>query len=214
MMTSDQQLDGAAIRVPDDGPSLLTRSLHWLMALLVVFQGLLGYANLHVGWFFHHEMAGIAMHQEIGLAILFVAVWMMLQRLIEGRSSGHGLSSTQARLAGIVHAALYLLILAESFLGIWIMGLTGAGLSFLFWHINLPIAPDPMLVYSGGLMQIHAFIAGTLATLIMGHAVAALHHHFVLGDDVLRRMLPWKPRSSRTTFRGPATPMADAAGDR
>ncbi|MEJ2480222.1 MAG: cytochrome b/b6 domain-containing protein [Acidihalobacter sp.] len=217
MMTSDQQLDGGAADLSDEGPSLLTRTLHWLMALLVVFQGLLGYANLHVGWFLHHEMAGIVLHQEVGLAILFVAVWMMLQRLIEGRRSGHGLSSMQARLAGIVHAALYLLILAESFLGIWIMGLTGAGLSFLFWHIGLPIAPDPQLVYSGGLMQIHAFIAGTLATLIVGHAAAALHHHVVLGDDVLRRMLLWKPQPrqpERRRFRAPATPVTDAAGDR
>lgn len=213
MMTSDQQLDGAATARSDEGPSLLTRTLHWLMALLVVFQGVLGYANLHIGWFLRHEMAGIVLHQEVGLAILFIAVWMLLQRLIDGRRSGHGLSSMQARLAGIVHAALYLLILAESFLGIWIMGLTGAGLSFFFWHIGLPIAPDPQLVYSGGLMQIHAFVAGTLAMLITGHAVAAMHHHFILGDDVLRRMLPWKPRSERSPFRAPARPVADAAGD-
>jgi superoxide oxidase len=214
MMPSDQKPHGATVALPDEGPSLLARTLHWLMALLVVFQGLLGYANLHVDWFRHHEMAGIVMHQEVGLAILFIALWMLFQRLIERRRSGHGLSSMQARLAGVAHGVLYLLIFAESFLGIWIMGLTGAGLSFVFWHVGLPIAPDPRLVYSGGLMQIHAFIAGTLATLVVGHAIAALHHHFVLGDDVLRRMLPWKPRPERAAFRAPATPVADAAGER
>lgn len=212
MTTLDYKRNGAAASAADDGPSLVTRSLHWTMAGLVVFQGLLGFANLHVGWFLHREMAGIAVHQEVGLAILLLAVLMMLQRLVEGRRSGHGVSPVQARLAAIVHAGLYLLILAESFLGIWIMGLTGMGLHVLAWHIGLPVAPDPQMVYGGGLMQLHAFIAGLLATLIVGHALAALHHHYILGDDVLLRMLPWRPRGMRAPLG--ATPVTDAAGDR
>lgn len=211
MMTVDHKRKRVAPNMSNEGPSLVTRALHWTMAGLVVLQGLLGFANLHIAWFLRREMAGIAVHEQIGLAILLLAVLMMLQRLVEGRRSGHGVSAVQARLAAIVHAGLYLLILAESFLGIWMMGLTGMGLHVLFWHFGLPITPDPRLVYGGGLLQLHAFVAGLLATLIIGHAMAALHHHYVVGDDVLRRMLPWRPRTLRAPIG--ATPVADV-GDR
>jgi cytochrome b561 len=37
-----------------------------------------------------------------------------------------------------------------------------------------------------------------LLVLVIIHALAALYHHFILGDDVMRRMLPWPPpRSDR-----------------
>ncbi|APZ43617.1 cytochrome b [Acidihalobacter ferrooxydans] len=176
-------------------PGLIGRALHWSVALLVIFQGLLGYANLHFTWFYGQGLTTIALHEDVGLMIFVLTLWMLAQRWFEGRRSGHGLDALQSGLAAAMHAALYGLILAESLLGIWIMGLTGDGLSFLFWHINLPIKPDPMLVY-GWVMQLHAAVAATLASAVALHALAALHHHFVIGDDVLRRMLPWKSRSA------------------
>lgn len=181
----------AQIDAPQRGeispPSLIIRSLHWLIAVLVVFQGLLGYANLHVAWFHARLATGIYVHEEVGLSILVLTIWMLLQRVLEGRGSGYGLESVQAKLAGYMHLALYLLIFVQSFLGIWMMGLLGRGLKVFVWNFALPIAPDPLFVF-GGLLQIHAAVAGLLALAIVGHSLAALHHHFVLHDDVLKRM--------------------------
>ena len=38
-------------------------------------------------------------------------------------------------------------------------------------------------------------IKSMLLALVTIHVLAALHHHFILRDDVLRRMLPWPIRS-------------------
>jgi cytochrome b561 len=41
----------------------------------------------------------------------------------------------------------------------------------------------------------HALAANALAILAGLHAAAALFHHYVMRDDILRRMLPWSPPS-------------------
>lgn len=178
-------------------PGLLLRMLHWSVALLVIFQGLLGFANLHVAWFYEQRATTIALHEEVGVLILFLTVAMLALRWIEGRRSGHGLDPMQTRLAALMHAALYFLILSESLFGIWIVGLLGHPLTFFLWHVSLPVSPNPQAVFEGGLMQVHAAVAAALASAAVLHALAALHHHYILGDDVLRRMLPWNKLTRR-----------------
>jgi cytochrome b561 len=38
--------------------------------------------------------------------------------------------------------------------------------------------------------DLHDWVAWTIIVLAVGHAGAALFHHFIVRDDVLRRMLP------------------------
>jgi cytochrome b561 len=40
------------------------------------------------------------------------------------------------------------------------------------------------------LVEVHELVARALLVLILLHVAAALRHHFILKDDVLRRMLP------------------------
>jgi cytochrome b561 len=53
----------------------------------------------------------------------------------------------------------------------------------------MPIAPNKAL---GEIMQTtHTTLAVTLAAVVALHILAALKHHFVLKDSVLKRMLPF-----------------------
>ncbi|APZ44415.1 cytochrome b [Acidihalobacter ferrooxydans] len=169
--------------------SRVGRILHWFIALLVLFQGLLGYSMLHVGWFREHLTTEILIHQQMGLLIFGLSLWMLSIRLFKKARSGNGLNALNARLAEAVHVLLYGLIFIQSAVGIWMMGLLGKGLWFFAWHVALPIHPNPVLVFRE-VLPIHAAIAESLAGIIMLHTVAALYHHFVLHDDVLRRMSP------------------------
>jgi cytochrome b561 len=57
---------------------------------------------------------------------------------------------------------------------------------------HLPLAalvPDPA-VAEAVLKRVHALGAWFLAALLAVHVAAALRHHLLLRDDVLRRMLP------------------------
>lgn len=191
-MSVDEQ--GAAVlrgdqALADDRPGALSRGLHWALALLIVFQGVLGAANLRVHWLHAHAAASVAVHQDVGLLILLLTLWMLALRAFEGRRSGLGLPGLQAKLAGWMHAGLYALIVGEALLGLWLVGLRGKGLTLIVWHVPLPVRPDPQIIFHGA-MQFHALLALSLAALIVGHALAALYHHFVLRDSVLRRMLP------------------------
>ena len=40
-------------------------------------------------------------------------------------------------------------------------------------------------------MTVHYWLSWTLVAIAFLHVAAAIKHHFVLGDDVLRRMLPF-----------------------
>lgn len=170
-------------------PGPVSRILHWVLAVLIVFQGLWGAAARHLHTLSQHLQTALAVHSEVGLVILALTLWLLSLRFVEGRRSGQGLSGVHARLAGLVHAVLYIIIVSQVLLGIVFMGLLGMGLSVGPWNLALPMHPDPGLAFHQ-VLHLHALIALILALLVIGHSAAALYHHFVLRDDVLRRMLP------------------------
>ena len=54
--------------------------------------------------------------------------------------------------------------------------------------LTLPIAPDKNLVSAA--FQMHGFFAVAILVLVTIHVLAALYHHYVKRDTILRRMLP------------------------
>lgn len=66
-------------------------------------------------------------------------------------------------------------------------------------HLPLAgLAPDPAAA-EGVLKRVHALGAWFLAALLAIHVAAALRHHLLLRDDVLRRMLPGRSTSITPT---------------
>ena len=166
----------------------LFKFIHWEIAVLIIIQGLLGAANIRIPWLRAHLHEAIYVHEQIGVIILLSTLLMLSIRLFSGRVSGHGTDLKTRLLARLVHFSFYSLIFLECGIGIWMMGLLGLGMQILWWHFPLPITPDKSLVFSE-IIQLHALVALVLAGLIVMHASAALYHHFVLRDHVLRNML-------------------------
>jgi cytochrome b561 len=96
------------------------------------------------------------------------------------------------RIAKISHYAFYGLVA-----GMAATGLTTAVLAdlpaILFGGATTPL-PESFMIFPTRV--IHGVIAKLLVALIAVHATAALYHHFVLGDGLLRRM--WFGRRRRT----------------
>jgi cytochrome b561 len=67
------------------------------------------------------------------------------------------------------------------------------------WRVSSVMAGDKPL--TALFHQIHALSAWVLLGLIGLHVLAALFHRFVLRDDVLQSMLPWRSRISRSGAR-------------
>ncbi len=165
------------------------RSLRWLVFMLVAAALMLIYIHtwtprgtaLHAGakW----------AHMQFGIAILLV---MLPRLLVPSRSrptaTEPSLPRWQAFPAQVMHLTLYVLLLATPLLGIanraWNPGAWG------FLGIPLPHVAHPDRQFAHMLEGIHENFGNLLMYLAALHAAAALIHHFVQRDDVLRRMLP------------------------
>ena len=74
--------------------------------------------------------------------------------------------------------------------------------SFVFNLLVMPHLPlEPSAPAEAFWRQAHGVLAYATLALALGHAGAALRHHFFLHDGVLRRMLPRFPGAASRTRR-------------
>jgi cytochrome b561 len=156
--------------------------LHWVMAILVLL-------DWGIGEIVGSLPAGLArgnarsIHIILGVAIAILLVVRLAHRATGGRVLP--LPGIFNPLGKGVHYALYILLAGQVLLGLALAWLRGDSLFGVVW---LPGSPDTNAI---GLVEEFHDSAGLLIIILAGvHTVAALMHHFVLRDNVMRRMLP------------------------
>lgn len=175
----------ALVLAPDLSYDRRTIQLHWVTAALV---GLLwGVANV-IDWFPKGapKIAVRSVHIALGIVLGVVLLIRIVWRIRSGRRLplvDHGIVGYSAR---IVHWALYAGLAAVILLGIANAWARGDSLFSLF-SIPKLYASNPQLKPS--VEYLHKTLANSLIILAVVHAAAALVHHFILHDGVLRRML-------------------------
>jgi cytochrome b561 len=165
----------------------LSIALHWATAALVFLQ-----FGLAESWGFFPKADRdllIVAHLSFGLVLAAVIVLRILWRLTFGRKSFETGQDLVGYIARMMHRALYVLIVAEVALGFLTRWTDNQPLSFFGLAI-----PSPFGTFSkatGGFVDdIHDVNAWVIMILVGGHTLAALGHHYLLKDGVLRRMLP------------------------
>jgi cytochrome b561 len=174
---------------PGERYNAMGRSLHWLIALLV-------FALLVMGKFFEvdpdEEGSLFGWHSALGLAVLV----LMLVRL--GWRATHTVpalpASTPAWMVGaskLMYAAFYLLLFALPLSGWLLASVEGEAVSF-FGLFAVPGLPVAGVGESGedAIEELHEVLGNVLLVLAGLHTLAALKHHFIDRDNVLRSMLP------------------------
>lgn len=126
------------------------------------------------------------LHYSLGLTILFITLFRVAMRLARPPLPTPKLNLVHAVAAWAVHGSLYVFLIAMPLLG-WLI-LSGLSKAVFFWGLELPALIDRNAELAVQLEDWHAFVANIGYALIGLHAVAALIHHFVLKDDVLRQM--------------------------
>jgi cytochrome b561 len=181
--------EATRIAAGDDGTRYdgISMTLHWLTTLLVLTQ--FGLAEL---WGFaprptRHLM--VAAHMSFGILLTLVLIVRIAWRLTLGHRVRSATVGWIERAAKAVHYVLYGLLATEAVLGFLLRWSGNEAMNFFGLPISPPFAPfsKPAHQLVGGA---HDWIAWTIIILAVGHALAALFHHFVLQDDVLWRMLP------------------------
>ena len=168
----------------------IQKSLHWAIFLLVV--GL--YGMTYAEDLFPRGDPGRAMlwflHISFGLLLLGLVVARVAARVALGAPAlPRTTSGLERGLAHLTHFLLYALLFAIPIVGVVLTWMRGDALDFFgLFTIPAPFAPDRETARS--VKEVHEVLA-TLILFVTGvHAAAALWHHYVRRDDVLRRMLP------------------------
>jgi cytochrome b561 len=179
-------IEAKAAPVRYDG---VTIAFHWATAILVLalFASILTADYAPRDWHWHHTLENF----HVGLGILFAAVLIgrLGWRITLGRilpAADHGIQDIAAK---TVHVALYGLLLLQMSLGFLTRWFQGEEFSFFGLFTMPPLFPVDR-DFGELLESIHNYVAWIIIFLAAGHAVAALGHHFITGDGVLRRMLP------------------------
>lgn len=164
-------------------------ALHWATLIVIL---------LAVGMVFYRETVDdkaqrvllIALHKSFGLSVALLAVARLAVRLLRRPlPPAAGMSSLSRFAAETAHVGLYVLMLALPLIGWGLSSANGKPVSF-FGLVSLPPLVEPDEDLGDSFAEYHEAAAWLLLGLVGVHAAAALFHHFVRRDHVLRAMLP------------------------
>lgn len=163
--------------------------LHWLVAILIVAQFI-------AGWTMDAHEEGMPAgpisntHLSIGLTIGLLALIRIVSRIAKPVPQLPNIPAWQRRAAETMHIALLAMIIFMPISGL--VHAAGEGSQFYIFGV---IAMPNFIAHESGFAEFmeeaHETGATILLILIGLHVLAALYHHFVQRDEVLRRMLPY-----------------------
>ena len=173
---------------------------HWLIAALIL-------VNIGLGLWFAEFMSRqdallfpvVQIHKSIGLSVLVLSLLRLGWRLINPVPPlPRGMSPVLRLLARLSHFGLYFLMIFIPLTGWLLVSASPLGNPTnyfgLFHWPNLPFftgmtreALHPLHELFG---TSHVVLAWTSIAAVVLHVGAALYHHFLRRDDVLKRMLP------------------------
>lgn len=165
------------------------QALHWLMALLIL-------AALPLGWVMTDldlsplKLKLYSWHKWLGVTLFLLALARLAWRATHPAPAlPAGMPGWQRAAAGTSHVLLYLLICAIPLSG-WLMSSAKGFQTVWFGVLPIPDLLGKDAALGERLNVAHVWLNYALAALLLAHVAAALKHHFVDRDDVLRRMLP------------------------
>jgi cytochrome b561/polyisoprenoid-binding protein YceI len=169
--------------------------LHWLVAFLIV-------ALIVLGWRMDEERGAdqfvvFQLHKSLGISVLLLTLVRIAWRVVEPPPAV-AVTGWQARLARVVHASFYVLLIALPLTG-WLAVSTSPVRvpTILFGQLPWPDFP-----VAGGLEAAdrnrwheladttHEALGWLLYPLLLLHVAGALRHHFAEEHPSLARMVP------------------------
>lgn len=168
------------------------RAFHWATVALVSVMLPLG---LYMAWRgnatnFDATTARLYdLHKLLGILTLGVVIGRLAYRLANGAPPDEPtLEWWQKAASHLTHWGLYGLLVAIPMLG-W-LGVSLYDARSIFGLFSLPALAAKNTDASNLVFALHFYAAMLLAAMVMAHIGAALYHHLIRKDGVLRRMLP------------------------
>ena len=196
--------------------SPVTKTLHWLTALLILSAFPLGLLANNAPFATSDEIATKALlfslHKTIGVTAFFTALARILWALTQTPPADlHPTRRLETFAAHLVHWLLYISMLLVPLTG-WINHAASTGFAPIWGPFgqSLPLVPKSETVsalFSAG----HWVFTKILLASVALHIAGALKHVFIDRDETLRRMLPGITAATPATNRSHAPMLAATA---
>lgn len=196
---------------------LVAMALHWLIALLIVFE-------IGLGWRMEGPPGAVTfavyqLHKSIGITILLLTLARIGWRWTHRPPVPVAGKAWEKALAGAVHIGFYALLLAIPLSGWLIVSASRTGIdTVLFGLLPFPhipgvpgLEPASRATVEDAAETAHRWLGWALYGLLALHVLGALKHHFVDRDQGLARMIPGSPSVTRIDPRLIAVVVAVAA---
>jgi cytochrome b561 len=166
------------------------RFLHWLMAINIGLTLVFARGMSHLP-----DEERVLEYGDHGLSVTTIAICLLIRIPWRARTGfpamPAGMGDTARLAAKAVHYGLYLVLVAQICVGVFLASTTelefvanGYGINYT----SFDLAPDDL---HDTLLSFHEALYWTIIALLAVHILAALKHHFVDRDEVLLRMLPF-----------------------
>jgi cytochrome b561/polyisoprenoid-binding protein YceI len=166
--------------------------LHWIIALLLVFNHALGgrtedlKRGAELFWVFQ-------LHKSVGITILLLSLWRLWVRLRRPRPAAFG-SGWTGRLASAVHWGFYAVMIGAPLSGWLVVSTAKIKIpTLLFGTIpwpHLPVGGGSAHAVHDAAEGAHGLLATLAIVLLFLHVAGALRHQFLLKEALVERMVP------------------------
>lgn len=168
-------------------------ALHWIVALAVA-------AQIALGWLMQEipkvpigpRVNAYNLHKSIGMSILLLMVIRLAWRASHPPPALPSMPAWQVHAARINHWLLYACLFLQPLTGY--LGSAVSGYPVRYFGMVLPAWAAKDEAMKDLLSNVHLVNSCVLVAAITTHVLAALKHHFIDGDGLLRRM--WLRRAT------------------
>ena len=173
----------------------ISRTLHWLTALVVTIAFVLGpggYGRLVRQGVDPATRSDIVWHETLGLLVLALTLLRLVWSALRPAPPRVPMPGWLQRASRLGHLALWSLLIVLPLSAFLALGGEGHPLTLLggLRVDRLPWIAGSPLAHLADWGDVHEFLGDALMGVAGAHAAAALYHHWVLEDGVLVAMLP------------------------
>jgi len=175
-----------------DAYGAVAQLLHWGVVIGIMLQFIWAW-RIDQSDSIRLEFALVNQHKSMGMTVLALAILRLLWRAFN-RPPGlpAGMAGWQQRVAAGTHWLLYALIVAMPLSGWAYSSAAGYGAEF-FGLLDIPDFVPQSESLEDLLHGVHEWLGRAILAVAGIHILAALHHQFVVKDNLMKRMLPvWK----------------------
>ncbi|MDP3532077.1 MAG: cytochrome b [Alphaproteobacteria bacterium] len=183
------------LRNSDQSWGIVTQFLHWFIFAFLIGQITLGFV---MGDFpdGDEKWKLFDLHKALGMLALLIIVLRLFWRFLNVVPKDPPMPNWQKKSAQGVIWALYLSMLIIPISGYLMSTLGGHPIKIFDLFTIDPIMKNPAI--SKFANKVHEYMIWVIIGFTAFHIVGGLYHHFILKDNILRRMLPgWKDNNKK-----------------